>query len=270
MGVSRSRSTRHWFTTHFFSCLRWLCNLAFAQLESGEAVRGSANFPDLGFAIAGNFGVFITSFLRGKLDLELGARDILATLRGPKLYEINDGFGLTTCEESPENRFGKASVVMLSYNPPNSSMKQFMKYIFNAYKVHSILLQCFPLKSPSAELLPGICNCKLQDGKSECKCIVLWNVEEIISVLAHRMPGTLRRLSDSLCLLPCPECLETGCHGCKQGQLNVEERDESGRKILTEDDIKKGKKAVDGIFRCIHPHSRMIMLSWPCIPQHFA
>lgn len=269
MGVSRSRSTRHWFTTHFFSCLRWLCNLAFAQLESGEAVRGSANFPDLGFAIAGNFGVFITSFLRGKLDLELGARDILATLRGPKLYEINDGFGLTTCEESPENRFGKASVVMLSYNPPNSSMKQFMKYIFNAYKVHSILLQCFPLKSPSAELLPGICNCKLQDGKSECKCIVLWNVEEIISVLAHRMPGTLRRLSDSLCLLPCPECLETGCHGCKQGQLNVEERDESGRKILTEDDIKKGKKAVDGIFRCIHPHSRMIMLSWQSIPQHF-
>jgi hypothetical protein len=246
---------------HFFGCLGWLCNIALAQFEISESVTGSANFPAIGIAFLGNLAVFITSLLRGRLDLEMGARDVLATLRGPQLYPINDGFGLTTCEQRQQDRFAKASVVMLSYDPPNSSMKQFMRYICNAYKVHSILLQCFPLKSKSDELLPGtksdkllpgICNC-IHDGpeESKCNCIVFWNVEEIVKMLAPRMPGTLKRLSDSLCLLPSPQCLKTGCHGCIQAQLPVEETDESGSKILTEDDIKKGKKAVKEIFEYI-------------------
>jgi hypothetical protein len=41
-------------------------------------------------------------------------------------------------------------------------------------------------------------------------------------MLARRMPGTVKRLSDSLCLLPSLRCLRNGCHGCNQGLLHVE------------------------------------------------
>ena len=126
----------HLFIMHFFGYLGWLCNIALAQLEISESVMGFANFPAIGIAFLRNLAVFITSLLRGRLDLEMGIGDVLATLRGPQIYEINDGFGLSTCEQQLEYPFGKASIVMLSYDPPNSSMKQFMKYICNAYKVH--------------------------------------------------------------------------------------------------------------------------------------
>ena len=169
-GILGSRYIIRFFIIQLFGCLGWLCNTALAQLEISERVTGSANFPDIGIAFIGNLAVFVTSLLRGRLDLEMemGARDILATMRGPDL----------------------------------------------------------------------------------CKCIVFWNVEEIVTMLARRMPGTIKRLSDSLCLLPCPECLETGCHGWNQGQLNVEETEESGKK---EDvDTEKGKKVVQEIFEYIN------------------
>jgi len=59
----------------------------------------------------------------------------------------------------------------------------------------------------------------------ECtgNCILFWTVEEITIMLASRMPGTLKQLSSSLCLLPCLTCLTNGCHGChEEGLLRVE------------------------------------------------
>lgn len=44
--------------------------------------------------------------------------------------------------------------------------------------------------------------------------------DDIAVMLAQRMPGTLKRLSDSLCLLPSRRCY--GCHGCKYDLLHVE------------------------------------------------
>lgn len=261
------------FLIHLFCCLVWLCNIALAQFEIDQNVTGSASISsDIEISFVGNLAIFVTSLLRGRLDLEMGARDLLATLRSPELYVINKGFGLTTCEPKEENRFGEASVVMLSYNTPNSSMKQFMRYICNAYKVHSILLQCFPLKSKSAELLPGLCNCK-DHNREECNCIVFWYVEEIVKMLARRMPRTLKRLSDSLCLLPSPQCLATGCHGCNQGQYveetgeSVEETGESERKKSTEPgDTEKGNKAVQDIFKHISEGSMKEDHSCICVP----
>lgn len=84
---------------------------------------GSASFPNLGITYIGNASIFITNFLRGRLDLELGTRDVLATMTGPKLNDI-EGFGLTTCREG---EITKTYVVMLSTHTPNSSIKQFMK-----------------------------------------------------------------------------------------------------------------------------------------------
>lgn len=57
-------------------------------------------------------------------------------------------------------------------------------------------------------------------------------------MLAERMPGTLKKLSDFQCLLPCLTCLRNGCHGCKQGLLHVEEEEElidlEGRRISSD------------------------------------
>jgi hypothetical protein len=80
----------HLFIMHFFGCLGWLCNIALAQLEISESVTGSANFPAIGIAFLGNLAVFITSLLRGRLDLEMVARDVLATWRDPQMHHIND------------------------------------------------------------------------------------------------------------------------------------------------------------------------------------
>ena len=76
--------------------------------------------------------------------MEMGSSDVLATIRGPKLEDLNGGFGLTTSVD-----YSKASMVMLSNHTPNLSIKQFMTYISNAYNMHSIVLQCFPIKSPT-------------------------------------------------------------------------------------------------------------------------
>lgn len=200
----------------------WLSNIALAQMRLGETVTGSLSLPGIGIACIGNLAVFVTSLLRGRLDLEMGARDVLATMRGPKLEDISNGFGLTTSKE-----YHKASVVMFSSQTPNLSIRQFMKYISNAYNVHSIILQCFPVKSSaSKENTPNTPN------PHRCKCVVFSTVEEVIILLAVQIPGTLKRLSDNLFLLPSEECLDKGCHGCNQGLLYA--NDESGNNKLTE------------------------------------
>jgi hypothetical protein len=106
----------------------WLSNIALAQMQLGEEVTGSVNnLPSVGIACIGNLAMFVTSLLRGRFDLEMGARDVLATMRGHKLEDINNGFGLTTPKD-----YHKASVVMLSSHTPNLSIRQFMRYVSNA------------------------------------------------------------------------------------------------------------------------------------------
>lgn len=215
----------HLLIVKLIGCLGWLSNIAFAQLELGEAVTASVSFPDVGMSCIGNLATFVTTALRGRLDLEMGARDVLATLRGPKLENIlhRPGFGRTTCTV---DRLGYASVVMLSIHPPNSSIEQFMKYISNAHGVESILLECRTLKT--APVYAAVCNCN-----TECHCIVFWTVVDITIMLGLRMPGSIKQLSDSLCLLPSLNCLRGGCHGCDKGLLYVE-IDDYGNKRFEE------------------------------------
>lgn len=182
----------------FVCWLGWLCNTVHSQGEISESVTGSASFPDLGITCIGNAAVFITSLLRGRLDLDMGARDVLATITGPKLNDIN-GFGVTTCRKG---EYRKASVVMLSNHAPNSSIKHFMKYMSNAHHVESVLLHCLPFR------FSDDCGCV-----HLCRCIVFSTVEEVTKLLALRMPKTLKRLPDSRCLVPCLHCLAKGCHG---------------------------------------------------------
>ena len=123
--------------------LGWLSSVAVGQLELSEAVAGFVNFPEVGISCVGNLAVLITSISKGRLDLELGVRDVLASIRGPKLHEINKGFGWTTCKESKDHEkdskdYENASVIMLSSSKPNSSMRQFMRYIGGALHLHQI------------------------------------------------------------------------------------------------------------------------------------
>lgn len=208
-----------WFVIKLIGLLGWLSGFAVAQLELSETVTSSANFPELGITCLANLAVFFTSLYRGRLDLEMGARDVLATITGPKLENIN-GDGLTTCRGDPK----AASVVMLSTSTPNSSLRHFIKYISNAHDVETILLKCVPLKLVSSQT----CAC----NEATCGCIVFFTVKEIIIMLAGQMPGILKQLSDSACMLPSRNCLRRGCHGCNQGLLHVE-TDGFGRNRLT-------------------------------------
>eukprot|EP01018_Ginkgo_biloba_P005379 Gb_27442 [translate_table: standard] len=212
MGSLKNRQGCQWLMHFLFVKLAawfgWL-PMALSQLELSEAVSSSVSFMDAGIVSLGHIAVFATTVLRGRLDLEMGARDVLATIRGPKLEDIN-GFGFTT-----DSDLRYASVVMLSTHIHNSSMKQFMKYLSGAHDVDSVLLQCLPLRS--AAMTIGLCGCK-----EPCHCIVFWTVDAITVQLALRMPGTLKKLSESLCLLPSLQCLKNGCHGCNVGLLHVE------------------------------------------------
>ena len=78
--------------------------IGLAQFEVGEAevVKASSNIPDVGLAWVGNLEIFVTSLLRARLDLEISARNVMATNRGPEMKEIN-GFGLTTCTRKFED-----------------------------------------------------------------------------------------------------------------------------------------------------------------------
>lgn len=197
--------------------LAWLSGIALAQLEFSEAVTGSVIFPDGAIACLGNLAVFLTSLLRGRLDLENGVRDVLATNRGPKLREIGRRTGLTTC--TGEENYKDAQVVMLSKETSNyNSIGQFMKYVYHSHGVASILLKILPLEDAldSKVVTAEPCSCE----HARCGCIVLWTEEEKIrKLIARRMPGTLKPLSLSQCLLPSWSCLRNGCHGCNEGLL---------------------------------------------------
>eukprot|EP01018_Ginkgo_biloba_P005380 Gb_27443 [translate_table: standard] len=229
MGLLKNWQGRQWWMhsvfAKWFGWIGWL-PIALSQLELSEAVTGSVSFLDAGVTSLGHVAAFTTSFFRGRLDLEMGARDVLATIRGPKLEGIN-GFGLTT-DSDPK----LASVVMLSTYIHNSSLRQFMKYISNSHNVDSILLQCLPLRS--AAMTVEICECR-----DQCQCLIFWTIEDVTILLALRMPGILKQLSPSLCLLPSLQCLSNGCHGCNEGLLHVE-IDELAQERLIEGDSEVG------------------------------
>jgi len=216
------------FVIQLVCWLGWLSSFTMAQLDISEGITGSVNFPALGITCLGNLAVFVTSLIRGRLDLEIGARDVLDILKSPKLEIVNGikhGSGLTTCEGDLQT----ASVVMLSNGTPNWSMRQFIKS--NASIVKSILLQFLFFKDAindekvREELTIQSCEC----SQPACHCIVFWTVQPITNMLASRMPGTLKLLSNSLCLLPCRQCLTNGCHDChRESLLRVEgQADES-------------------------------------------
>lgn len=201
----------------------WFCSIALAQLEISEALTGSVDLPVLGIVCIGNISVFITCFIRGRLDIENGAKEVLTTLTGPKLVPINGNMNvdkgpMTTLAE--KRGVEGASVVMLSNGTPNSSMRQFLQ--FNAVDdVHSILLQYVPLKDVAKTgekvNVPILeCECSLA-----CNCIAFWTNKQITTVLARRMPARTMKVlvNDSLCLLPCSGCLKEGCHECNQESL---------------------------------------------------
>lgn len=194
--------------------LVWLSGVALGQLEFSEAITGSVNITDIGITCLSNAAVFVTSLLRGRLYLEIGTRDVLATTTGPaKLEEINgEAAGLTTCKSVEKYKY--ASVVMLSNNKPSSSIRLFMKYMYNFYHVNSILLIYIPLKEAlnnDKSLVVELCNCN-------CNCIVFHAVPEITEMKDRTqnpsMPLKQLRGNDSMYLLPSGPCVRQGCHGC--------------------------------------------------------
>ena len=95
--------------------LGWLSSVAVGQLELSEAIAGFVNFPKVGISCVSNLAVLITSISKGRIDLELGVRDVLESVRGPKLHTINKEklVGWTTCKD-----YKDASIVILSSNKP--------------------------------------------------------------------------------------------------------------------------------------------------------
>ena len=67
----------------------WLSSFVFAQFDISEGVTGSVDFPALGITCVANLAVFVTSLIRGRLDLEIGARDVLDIVVSPKMLINN-------------------------------------------------------------------------------------------------------------------------------------------------------------------------------------
>ena len=67
----------------------------------------------------------------------------MAAITSSQLDDIN-GFGVTICTEY---QYHDASVIILSNRQPNSTIRHFMKYIFDAHGLYSIILQFDRLES---------------------------------------------------------------------------------------------------------------------------
>lgn len=221
---------KQWLIIKLVVWLGWFSYIALAQLELANAVTGSVNFPAVGLTCIGNLAVFFTSLLRRRLDLEMGVRDLMATITGPELKKIqqeNHVKGLTTISN---NRYIHASVLMLSTDTSNSSVRQFMKYMKNAYEVESILQQCHRYDSsngplhwnpsiPSTSTSPSI---NPRRNMHNCYCIKFVKVDEDMkSCLDSLTHYIVTDLPDSQwLLLPCKQCLEEGCHRL-QSETNI-------------------------------------------------
>lgn len=188
-----SQTSLHILQFVIINLVGWILNIALAQEDVFASAFGSVDFPITSLI---NLSVFAVTLIRGRLDLENDAREVMATLRAPKLYEINgiNGKVLTTIEQIHGSTEGgrrdlhTASVVMLSNGTPNASMKQFMKFSA-ADDVHSILLQYQPLNDAMNDVKGAIGECSRE---CKCNCIVLGTSKEIIDMLDGRMPGALK------------------------------------------------------------------------------
>lgn len=99
------------FALQFVGLLACLAYTVLAQFDVSEAVTASASFPDVAITCVGNLAVFFSCLLRGRLHVEMGARDLLATITAPKLHK--HGSALRT--------YGFPAVVILSNHTPESS-----------------------------------------------------------------------------------------------------------------------------------------------------
>jgi len=131
--MRNGQGTLRWIHALLANLLAWFgwLPIAWSQFELSDAVTSSVSFLDAGIVSLGHIAVFTTAILRGRLDLEMAARDVIATIRGDRLQAVEDlnGYGLTS---DSDLRF--ASVVMLStVQVPTSSMKQFMRYLSSCH-----------------------------------------------------------------------------------------------------------------------------------------
>lgn len=188
----------------------WLSCIAVAQLEIAAAITGSGSLPHVAIVSLANMSVFLTTFIRKRLDIEMAARDFLAIITRPGKMPENterEQKGKEPDEETgdvkPRNP-PRASVLMLtnSAGMTNSSIRQFMQYICNAHHVYSDLHKYDVLKEAC-------------EGHS-CKCIVISKVDRI------NIPQVPNELTEPRVLLPSLGCLQNECHGCKGDNLNVE------------------------------------------------
>lgn len=76
-----------WVGSLFLKLIRWMGWLFLQNFKVIETVTVS----DM---CIHNVALLIASLLRGRIDLEMDVKDLMVTLRGSKLKEIN-GFGLT-------------------------------------------------------------------------------------------------------------------------------------------------------------------------------
>lgn len=183
--------------------LGWFSYIALAQLELANAVTGSVSFPAVGLTCIGNLAVFLTSLLRRRLDLEMGVRDLLATITGPELKKIQQDNHVKALTTISDKNYKYASVLMLSTDTSNSSIGQFMKYMKNAYEVESILQECRRY---------DLSKCATQPSH-DCYCIKFMEVEGIKEYLDCFTHNIVTSLDDSpWLLLPCKQCLKNGCH----------------------------------------------------------
>lgn len=101
------------FALQLVGLLACLAYTVLAQFDVSEALTASASFPDVAITCVGNLAVFFSCLLRGRLHVEMGARDLLATITAPKLEKY----------ESTLNTLGRIDVVMLSTHTSESSVK---------------------------------------------------------------------------------------------------------------------------------------------------
>lgn len=196
--------------------LGWLCGLVFGEVVG--ALTSAVNFPDVALLCLANLAVFFKLILRDKHSYETVAKERMVVIKNVKESSINGLNVMTTNGKMPR----ECSVVMLSFHyPATSGARKFMDSISNAFDVHAIFLRCRPLQFGA--LTEDFRNCRCPEKRDgRCGCIVFNTAEDITMMLARQLPGTLKILPDSRCLIPSVCCLSKGCHGCNQGLLHVE------------------------------------------------
>jgi len=77
---------KQFFITQLVVWFGWLFCVALVEIEISGMIndmRGnSSSFPHVRITSLGNLAVFVTSLMRKRLELEMGARDFVATIIG--------------------------------------------------------------------------------------------------------------------------------------------------------------------------------------------